>query len=111
MEKPSDFYCNFAISGKADIKKVYESDKVIAFHHTHPAYEKHIVIVPKEHITDLIALKESHNETLLEIVEVAKKLANEFNLEKEGVRLITNMGIYQDSKHLHFHLVSGERMK
>jgi histidine triad (HIT) family protein len=33
-------------------------------------------------------------------------------LEREGVcRVITNLGHYQDSKHLHFHVVSGDRLK
>ncbi len=110
-EKTSDFYCDLALSGKIDIEKVYESDNVLAFHHTRPAYKKHIVIIPKEHIDDLTTLKSSHHKVILEIIEVAKKLAKNFDFEKEGVRFITNMGIYQDSKHLHFHLVSGERKK
>lgn len=110
-QKTSDFYCELALSGKVDIEKVYESDDVLAFHHTRPAYEKHIVIIPKEHIDDLTTLKTSHNKIILEIIDVAKKLAKKFNFKKEGIRLITNMGVYQDSKHLHFHLVSGERLK
>jgi len=30
--------------------------------------------------------------------------------KKAGVRLVTNMGKFQDSPHLHFHLVAGKKL-
>jgi histidine triad (HIT) family protein len=35
-------------------------------------------------------------------------VAAEVNLEHGGARVLTNLGKYQDSKHLHFHVNSGE---
>jgi histidine triad (HIT) family protein len=31
--------------------------------------------------------------------------------EKGAVRVLTNLGRYQDSKHLHFHVYSGESVR
>ncbi len=31
-----DFYCDQAISGATKVKKVFETDRVLAFHHTKP---------------------------------------------------------------------------
>ncbi|MEO8574469.1 MAG: HIT family hydrolase, partial [Pyrinomonadaceae bacterium] len=31
--------------------------------------------------------------------------------EKGAARVMTNLGEYQDSKHLHFHVNSGERIR
>lgn len=113
MSKPTDFdfYCEEALSGKTPINTVYESDTVLAFHHTKPVYEFHLVIIPKEHIQDLTKLEERHNEILIEIVKVAKQIAKDFNFDTEGVRLITNMGTFQDTPHLHFHVVSGKSLQ
>ena len=113
MAKPGDFdfYCEEILSGKTPVKKVYESKKVLAFHHTKPSFETHIVIIPKEHIHDLIHLKKKHESLLIEIVEAAKKLLKEISLEKGGARVGTNLGKYQESPHLHFHLISGKQIK
>jgi len=104
-----DFYCEEVLSGKTPVKKVYESDKVLAFHHTKPSWETHIVIIPKEHIHDLLALSSDKSDLLIEIIEVAKKLARGLDLNQKGARLITNIGKFQETPHLHFHLVSGKK--
>lgn len=113
MAKPNDFdfYCEEVLTGNTPVKKIYESDRVLAFHHTKPMYKTHIVIIPKEHIHDLTHLKEDHGSLIQEIIKVAKKLSKKIDLEKSGVRLITNMGKFQDSPHLHFHLISGDLIK
>lgn len=106
-----DFYCGEALPGKTKVKKLYESDKVLAFYHTKPAYKTHIVIIPKEHLHDLQSLEEKHKNIIKEIMYVARDLSKKMNKENEGVRLITNLGKFQDSPHLHFHLISGEKIK
>lgn len=113
MAKPGDFdfYCEGALSGKTKVEKLYESDEVLAFYHTRPAYKTHIVIIPKEHIHDLQFLEEKHRNIIQEIVYVARDLSKKLNKENEGVRLITNLGKFQDTPRLHFHLISGEKIK
>lgn len=112
MAKPGDFdfYCEEVLSGKTKVKKEYESETVLAFHHTKPSYETHIVIIPKEHIRDLLHIDKSNENVLLEIMIVARDIIKEQKWGS-GMRLITNVGRYQDSKHLHFHMVGGKKVK
>ncbi|WP_160673635.1 HIT domain-containing protein [Clostridium sp. C8-1-8] len=105
----SDFYCEQVLSGKTEVTKVFETDNVLAYYHTRPAYEKHIVVIPKKHISSLITITEEENHILLELLSVVKKIAADIVSEHGACRVITNLGEYQDSKHLHWHLVYGSR--
>ena len=108
MKDKYDFYCEEAMPGKTPIKKLYESNDVLAFYHTKPLYPVHIVITSKKHILDLSSFEDSDFNMLLEIMKVARDLSN--NLDKEkGIRLFTNMGKFQDTPHIHFHLISGDK--
>jgi histidine triad (HIT) family protein len=106
----SDFYCDEVLTGRHEIETVLETDDVLAFHHTRAAYEKHIVVIPKQHIPSLVDLGSATEEVLLRVFGEVRGLARAM-LEREGAcRVITNLGRYQDSKHLHFHLVAGDRI-
>ena len=110
MNSKYDFYCDEAISGKTPIEKLYESNNVLAFFHTRPSYETHIVITSKKHILDLPSVSDEELVILNEILKVARDLSLNLN-KKNGVRLITNIGKFQDSPHIHFHLVTGKKLK
>jgi histidine triad (HIT) family protein len=105
----NDFYCEQVLSGKTEVRKVFETENVLAYYHTKPAYEKHIVVIPKKHISSLITLTEDDNDILLELLSVVKKVAADIVSEHGACRVITNLGDYQDSKHLHWHVVFGSR--
>ena len=108
MKNNSDFYCDEVLSGKTKVNIEYESGQVLAFHHTKPSYQTHIVIVPKKHINSLSDIKEEDKDMLWEIMTVVKRLAEKLD-PNEGIRLVTNLGKFQDSSHLHFHLISGKK--
>ncbi|MFN0139129.1 MAG: HIT family protein [Pyrinomonadaceae bacterium] len=103
-----DFYCEEVLSGKTPVEKVLETDKVLAYHHTRPFWETHIVVVPKTHVDSLLTVD---NDLLMELLDVAKKVAAQVLAEKGAARVLTNLGEYQDSKHLHFHVYSGEKIR
>ncbi|RUT35830.1 HIT domain-containing protein [Paenibacillus zeisoli] len=48
-----DFYCDEVLSGKTEVQKVLEMENTLAFHHSRPYYEVHIVVIPKKHIASL----------------------------------------------------------
>lgn len=102
-----DFYCDEVFSGDTSVEKVFETDDVLAYHHTRPFWETHIVVVPKMHVDSLLTVE---NDLLVELFKVIKKVAEKVLVEKGAVRVLTNLGEYQDSKHLHFHVYSGERV-
>jgi len=45
-----------------------------------------------------------------ELFEVLSGVAAQVRDDKGACRIITNLGSYQDSKHLHLHIVSGKQL-
>jgi len=97
---PEDFYCEEVLSGKTTAKKVLETDNVLAYWHTRPFWETHIVVIPKTHVGSLLSIND--NALLIELLDVVKKVAAIVVNETGAARVLTNLGEYQDSKHLHF---------
>jgi len=106
-----DFYCEQVLSGKTEVEKILETENVLAFHHTRPFWETHIVVIPKRHISSLLALEKEDEATFLEIFEVIRKVSAKVVEEKGAARILTNLGKYQESKHLHFHINSGDQIR
>ena len=104
-----DFYCENVLSGKIEVDVVRETPNVLAYHHTRPFWETHIVVIPKRHISSLLTLETTDESLFLEIFKVIRQVAGIVVTEKGAARVLTNLGRYQDSKHLHFHVYSGER--
>jgi histidine triad (HIT) family protein len=104
-----DFYCDEVLSGRTPVKTVLETDNVLAYFHTRPFWETHIVVIPKTHVPSLLTIDD--NDLLLEILGVVREVAALVVEEKGAARVLTNLGDYQDSKHLHFHVNSGEQIQ
>ncbi|WP_406358568.1 HIT family protein [Streptomyces sp. NBC_00658] len=100
----SDFYCHQAIPGLVDIDVVAETDRVLAFHHTRPAHPVHIVVVPKEHVPSLVDLGSDDAELLREVMDVVREVAGKVRTEHGAASITTNEGLYQESKHMHWHI-------
>ena len=99
------------ISSLLPVKRLYETDRLLAFMHPQPIYLTHILIVPKRAVPDLAALSAEGDSFAIhfmaDLLGCVNLLVGEFNLESAGYRLIVNGGKYQDIPELHFHLVSG----
>ena len=106
-QQSSDFYCDFVLSGSITVNKVMETDNVLAYHHTKPSWTTHIVIVPKHHISKLTDLADMS--LVQEVFQVARVIIKKNGLDGSNFKIITNGGRFQDSRHLHFHLLSGEK--
>lgn len=105
-----DFYCEQIISKKTKVDIVFETDLVLAFHHTNPYFEKHVVIIPKEHIDSLSTYP---NTTTLnsDLFEAIKFVTNLLEEEHGGCRISSNIGSYQTTKHLHWYAHWGKRLR
>ena len=108
MSSVEDFYCDEVLSGKTSVEKVFETENVLAYHHTRPFWETHIVVIPKMHVDSLLTVEK---ELLEELLDVVKTVAAKVMGETGAARVLTNLGHYQDSKHLHFHVSSGEKIR
>jgi histidine triad (HIT) family protein len=68
-------------------------------------------VIPKRHIDSLVTLEDRDEEIFLELFDVIRRVAADVLADKGAARVITNLGEYQDSKHLHFHILSGEQIR
>jgi len=55
----------------------------------------------------LLTIEEEDQDLLLEMLSVIKIVAEKVNSDAGACRVSTNLGNYQDSKHLHWHVASG----
>ena len=103
-----DFYCDEVLSGRVPVQVVAETDQVLAYHHTRPFWPVHVVVIPKRHVPSLIDLGGEDETILHQLLSIVRQVAKRITDEHGGCRVLTNIGEYQDSKHLHFHVNSGE---
>ncbi len=113
MKKTSlcDFYCDKVLGGLLKLPVYIENDQVLAFHHSNPIWECHLVLLPKRHVESLITLEEADNDLLLELMRIARQIAAELMARHGGCRVYTNLGNYQTDKHLHWHIGAGSQLR
>lgn len=107
----SDFYCDEVLNGRTPVKVVAETEGVLAYHHTQPHWPVHIVVIPKQHVPSLTNLGDADVELLHQLMTVVQVVAREVEREHGAARVLTNLGRYQDSKHLHFHVNCGDPLR
>lgn len=103
----NDIYCDQIIPRKIEIDIIEETDTVLAYYHTKPFWPVHIVVTPKIHVDSLLELDEP---LASELFTVVKRVSKKVKEETGSARVVTNLGEYQDSKHLHIHVASGKKL-
>jgi len=88
------------------LKRLRETDSLIAFHHPDPAYPLHILLVPRKPYSSWTDVSPEDTDFLQDLARVSQDLIQTFNLEEQGYRLIVNGGRNQEVAHLHIHLIS-----
>jgi len=89
------------------VKRLRETETLLAFYHPKPSYKFHVLLVPKKAVASLKELDSKDSAFLLDLYSTVQSLVDEFQLS--AYRLIVNGGAYQDFPQLHFHLISEER--
>jgi len=86
------------------VKRLRETETLLAFYHPKPAYKFHVLLVPKKSVASLKEFDSKDSAFLIDIYSTVQSLVDEFQLN--AYRLIVNGGEYQDFPQLHFHLIS-----
>ena len=91
---------------------VVESDQSIAFRDINPKAPVHVLVVPKEHIDNLMALEPRHAELLNDIHGLIQKVARHEGVDQTGFRVAVNNGknAGQAVGHLHYHVLAGRKL-
>lgn len=100
------------VEKKIPSKVVYEDDLALAFEDVSPQAPVHTLIVPKKHIADIQSITEKDRDLIGHLFFVAKTIAAEKKLDKNGYRLVINNGpgAGQTVFHIHLHLLSGRAL-
>jgi histidine triad (HIT) family protein len=106
----SDFYCDEVLSGRTPVTRVLETDNVLAYHHTRPFWPVHVVVIPKRHVASLLTLP-ADDPLLAELLSVVQQVAGPIVAQHGACRVLTNLGEYQESKHLHWHVCAGDPLR
>ena len=86
------------------VKRLRETETLMAFYHPKPSYKFHVLLVPKKAVVTFKELDTKDPSFLSDLYSTVQSLVDEFQLP--AWRLIVNGGEYQDFPQLHFHLVS-----
>ena len=106
----NDIYCDLIIPRKIDIQVVKETENMLAYHHTRPYWPVHIVVTPKKHVASLLELVDESPAFVKEFLALVREIAAGVKEKENAARVLTNLGDYQDSKHLHVHIGSGQKL-
>ena len=103
-------FCSI-IKGEIPSTKVYEDEICYAFLDINPQAPVHCLIVPREHIASLNDIDEDNKSSIAHIMNIIPRIAVALGLEG-GYRVVTNIGEdgCQSVKHLHFHILGGEKL-
>jgi histidine triad (HIT) family protein len=88
------------------VKRLRETETLMAFHHPKPSHPFHVLLVSKKAVASLKELDPTDTTFLTDLYSTVQNLVNEFQLAEGAYRLIVNGGEYQDFPQLHFHLIS-----
>lgn len=108
----SCIFCKI-VNGEIPSKKIYEDDKVLAFHDISPEAPVHFLVIPKEHIKSVNELTEKNSDIISHIFLVINKLVRELNIDETGYRIVNNCGKDggQTVDHMHFHVLGQRDLK
>jgi len=105
-------FCKIA-NHELPAETVLENDHIIAFRDIQPQAPVHVLLIPKRHISSAYDISPADAQIIGEIHLAAKQVADDFDLKKDGYRLLTNIGTHgqQTVMHLHYHLLGGRQLQ
>lgn len=104
-------FCQIVV-GTLPARFVWETDAVVAFRDIAPAAPTHVLVVPRVHVPDALALETAHAALLAELFVVARRVAEAEGVASSGFRLVFNVGSDGGNTvgHLHLHVLGGRPM-
>lgn len=104
-------FCKIA-AGDIPCEEVYSDDDFLAFRDIAPAAPTHILVIPKKHLTSIIAATPDDEVLLGRLLLKANEIAHAEGLHDPGFRYVINTGNEggQTVGHLHLHILGGKQM-
>jgi histidine triad (HIT) family protein len=108
----SDTIFGKIVRGEIEADVVYRDELVTAFRDISPQAPTHVLIVPNEPVAAVADVEPEHEAALGRMFTVARRIAEEEGIARDGYRLIVNTREHagQEVYHLHMHLLGGRRL-
>ena len=100
------------LAGEVPATEVMSTPGTLAFRDINPQAPTHVLVIPRDHITDASHLQAGHGEVLAEMFATANAVARAEGIDESGYRLVFNVGDDSGNSvpHLHLHVLGGRRM-
>jgi len=99
-----DWYCEDVLSGKVEIHKVWEDERVLAFHAPTPHADIHVVVIPKQHVPSLMDPLALDGALLTSMVRAIQETARALGLDQTGFYVRANAAAPGVTPHMHWHI-------
>ncbi|MET0417803.1 MAG: HIT domain-containing protein [Actinoplanes sp.] len=98
------------VAGEIPATVVHETDTTLAFRDIDPKAAVHVLVIPKAHHTDVVAMAKDDPAASAGVLAAAAAVAEAEGLVADGFRLMFNTGGYagQEVFHVHAHVLGGE---
>jgi histidine triad (HIT) family protein len=105
MSDPDCIFCKI-VAGELPSTIVHQDDRTVAFMDINPATRGHLLVVPREHARDLLAIDQ---DDLAATIHAAQHMAGRVveRLDADGVNLLNCRGAaaWQTVFHFHVHVI------
>jgi histidine triad (HIT) family protein len=98
------------VAGDIPADLVREGERVVAFRDINPQAPVHVLVVPREHHTDVAALAAADPAALAELVTVAGEIAVAEGFDDYRLVFNTGAGAGQSVFHVHGHVLAGRQL-
>ena len=105
MSDPHCLFCRI-VAGEIPSTRVYEDKRTIAFMDINPGTRGHLLVIPREHAADLLAIDPEDLAACARTAQVMAERVSE-RLGADGVNLINSCGkaAWQTVFHFHVHVI------
>lgn len=104
-------FCKIA-AGQIPSTKVYEDERAYAFLDIAPQADRHILVIPKDHMGNVLECADRDDDLLAHLMGACASIARAEGLARDGFRLVTNCGPHamQTVDHFHIHILGGSQL-
>lgn len=109
-QDPNCIFCKI-VAGEIPAQLVEQGEGYVAFRDINPQAPTHILVIPKNHKSDITKYNDDDSQELATVFNAASRIAQNEGL-KSGFRLVVNTGADagQTVHHLHVHILGGRLM-
>ena len=108
---PDCLFCRI-LAGEVPSTEVLSTEDTYAFRDINPQAPTHVLVIPREHITDASEIRPGHGEVLAAVYATANAVARAEGIADRGYRLVFNVGDDSGNSvpHLHLHVLGGRKL-